>query len=245
MLTAEGCAARRERLWEALPSPCDVLIVGDPSHLTYFAGYAPSPFVFRTVESGALLLLEPGRATLVADDMLGPFRRPGASSMSGSRPSGTTGSIRPPIAGASSSHRRWTGWRRCPGGGSASSWRRSGGGGRGPARGTAGPRDRRHRPADPPVAAGEGRGRDRRRLRRSMRAGEAAQAAALAEVRPGHDRARRLPDRPERGDDRAVGRAGDRLRRLRLGPALCDAKRAGRRRRERSSRATCCCSTSR
>ena len=73
MLTAEGCAARRERLWGALPAPCDVLIVGDPSHLTYFAGYSPSPFVFRTVESGALLLLEPGRATLVADDMLGPF----------------------------------------------------------------------------------------------------------------------------------------------------------------------------
>jgi Xaa-Pro aminopeptidase len=49
------------------------LIVADPSHLTYFAGYAPSPFVFRTVESGAILLLEPGRAALVADDMLGPF----------------------------------------------------------------------------------------------------------------------------------------------------------------------------
>jgi Xaa-Pro aminopeptidase len=73
MLTALGCAARRERLWGALPAPCDVLIVGDPSHLTYFAGYTSSPFVFRTVESGALLLLEPGRATLVADDMLGPF----------------------------------------------------------------------------------------------------------------------------------------------------------------------------
>jgi Xaa-Pro aminopeptidase len=73
MLTAEGCAARRERLWAALPAPCDLLIVGDPAHLTYFAGYASSPFVFRTVESGALLLLEPGRTTLVADDMLGPF----------------------------------------------------------------------------------------------------------------------------------------------------------------------------
>ena len=65
------CPARRERLWGALPAPCDFLIVGDPSHLTYFAAYSPSPFVFRTVESGALLLLEPGRATLVAfDDML-------------------------------------------------------------------------------------------------------------------------------------------------------------------------------
>ena len=50
MLTAEGCASRRERLWKSLPSECDVLIVADPSHLTYFAGYAPSPFVFRTVE---------------------------------------------------------------------------------------------------------------------------------------------------------------------------------------------------
>jgi Xaa-Pro aminopeptidase len=73
MLTAEGCAARRQRLWDVLPQPCDVLVVGDPSHLTYFAGYVPSPFVFRTVESGALLILEPARAILVADDMLGPF----------------------------------------------------------------------------------------------------------------------------------------------------------------------------
>jgi Xaa-Pro aminopeptidase len=73
MLTASGCVARRERLGNALPAPCQILIVGDPSHLTYFAGYSPSPFVFRTSESGALLLMEPGRATLVADDMLGPF----------------------------------------------------------------------------------------------------------------------------------------------------------------------------
>src|SRR5580692_11493836 len=73
MLTALGCAARRQRLWDALSTACDVLVVGDPSHLTYFAGYSPSPFVFRTVESGALLLLGPDRATLVADSMLAPF----------------------------------------------------------------------------------------------------------------------------------------------------------------------------
>jgi Xaa-Pro aminopeptidase len=73
MLTAEGCAGRRARLWQSLPAECDILIVGDPAHLIYFADFAPSPFVFRTVESGALLLLEPGRATLVADDMVGPF----------------------------------------------------------------------------------------------------------------------------------------------------------------------------
>jgi Xaa-Pro aminopeptidase len=73
MLTAPGCAARRERLWGALTAPCDFLIVGDPAHLTYFANFTPTPFVFRTVESGALLLMEPARATLVADDMVGPF----------------------------------------------------------------------------------------------------------------------------------------------------------------------------
>lgn len=73
MLTAAGCAARRERLWKALPAPCDLLIVGDPSHLSYFAAYAPSLFEFRTVESSALLLLEPSRATLVGDNLLEPF----------------------------------------------------------------------------------------------------------------------------------------------------------------------------
>jgi Xaa-Pro aminopeptidase len=73
MLTAAGCAARRDRLWAALPAPCDVLVVGDSSHLTYFAGYSPSPFVFRTVESAALLLLQPDSSTLVADAMLGLF----------------------------------------------------------------------------------------------------------------------------------------------------------------------------
>jgi Xaa-Pro aminopeptidase len=73
MLTAEGCAKRRGRLWKALPSDCDALILADPAHLTYFAAYDPSPFVFRTVESSAVLLLEPDRATLIGDDMLGPF----------------------------------------------------------------------------------------------------------------------------------------------------------------------------
>jgi Xaa-Pro aminopeptidase len=73
MLTAQGSRARRDRLWHALPAPCDLLLVADHSHLIYLAAFAPSPFVFRTVESGALLVLEPDHATLVADDMLGPF----------------------------------------------------------------------------------------------------------------------------------------------------------------------------
>jgi Xaa-Pro aminopeptidase len=71
MLTAAGCAARRQRLWNA--AGCDLLIVGSPEHLIYLADFYPSPFVFRTAEWGASLLIEPGRATLIADDMLGPF----------------------------------------------------------------------------------------------------------------------------------------------------------------------------
>ena len=73
MLTVEGCKARRDRLFAALPSPCDFLVIGDPSHLTYFANYVPSPFEFRTVESAALLVLEPGRSILVADNLLQPY----------------------------------------------------------------------------------------------------------------------------------------------------------------------------
>jgi len=72
MLTAEGCADRRERLWAAAPADCEQIVIGDRGHLVYFAGFAPSPFVFRSVEAGALLVLERGRATLVADNLLGP-----------------------------------------------------------------------------------------------------------------------------------------------------------------------------
>jgi len=73
MLTPEGCAARRDRLWAALPRPCDALILGDPQSLIYFANYAPSPFVFRSSDAAAVLVLEPGRATLVADAMVKPY----------------------------------------------------------------------------------------------------------------------------------------------------------------------------
>jgi Xaa-Pro aminopeptidase len=73
MLTASGCAERRRRLWDSLPARCDALVLGDPQSLIYFANYAPSPFVFRTIDAGALLVLQPDRAVLVADQMLQPF----------------------------------------------------------------------------------------------------------------------------------------------------------------------------
>jgi Xaa-Pro dipeptidase len=73
MLTSEGCAARRDRLWAALPRPCDVLVLADPQSLIYFANYAVSPFVFRASDASAVLVLEPGKATLVADSMVRPY----------------------------------------------------------------------------------------------------------------------------------------------------------------------------
>lgn len=73
MLTSEGCRARRSRLWKALPSTCDLLIVSDPQHLIYFGAYEQSPFVFRSNDAGAFLGLLPDQATLVADNLLQPF----------------------------------------------------------------------------------------------------------------------------------------------------------------------------
>ncbi len=73
MLTAQGCANRRRRLWDAAGSHCDLMILGDPAYLNYFAGYVASPFVFRTAESGAILILERDCATLVADNVVEPF----------------------------------------------------------------------------------------------------------------------------------------------------------------------------
>ncbi len=73
MLTAEGCAARRKRLWDALGDRADRLILADPKSLIYFANYAPSPFVFRSCDATAVLILEPDRATLVADGMVKVF----------------------------------------------------------------------------------------------------------------------------------------------------------------------------
>ena len=70
MLTTEGCAQRRRRLWDRLDGACEALILGDPQSLIYFANYAPSPFVFRSCDAAAVLVLERERATLVADSMV-------------------------------------------------------------------------------------------------------------------------------------------------------------------------------
>lgn len=68
MLTPEGCRARRERLVAMLPDAPELLIVSDPQFLSSLANYYASPFVFRSANAGAFLLLEPGGSgTLVVD----------------------------------------------------------------------------------------------------------------------------------------------------------------------------------
>lgn len=73
MLTAEGCAARRQRLWRQLGETADAILITSPEHLTYLCGYAPTAFSFRTNESSAALLLTPGSATLIVDNVLRMF----------------------------------------------------------------------------------------------------------------------------------------------------------------------------
>jgi Xaa-Pro aminopeptidase len=73
MLTSEGCTARRKRLWDSLPDPCDVLVLTEPESLVYYASYYPSPFVFNTVESTAALVLRPNRSILIGDNLLRTF----------------------------------------------------------------------------------------------------------------------------------------------------------------------------
>jgi Xaa-Pro aminopeptidase len=73
MLTSDGCRARRRRLWDAMPDDVETLVVTSPESLIYLANYAPSPFVFNTVESAAALVLHQDRAVLLGDNLLRTF----------------------------------------------------------------------------------------------------------------------------------------------------------------------------
>ena len=73
MLTAEGCAARRERLRQSLPGPADVLIVAAPASLVHLANYDQSPFTFRSAEAAAVLVIGPDRSVIVGDNIVQPF----------------------------------------------------------------------------------------------------------------------------------------------------------------------------
>lgn len=68
MLTREGCLARRERLWEALPESVEWVLVADPRHVQYLANFWVQPLSFSGGERGLLLLERQGQATLLADN---------------------------------------------------------------------------------------------------------------------------------------------------------------------------------
>ena len=71
MLTAKGCRDRRERLWAALVEKPDWILLSEPRHLMYFANFYATPFIFRTQNASALLVLGPdGSSTLITDNML-------------------------------------------------------------------------------------------------------------------------------------------------------------------------------
>jgi Xaa-Pro aminopeptidase len=74
MLTKEGCQKRRQLFLKTLPDKADVTLIADPQHLFYFANYIHSPFVFRSNDAGAVLLIDgDGRTKLVADSMVKVF----------------------------------------------------------------------------------------------------------------------------------------------------------------------------
>lgn len=75
-LSADGCEARRRRLFQQLQDPPDWVLISDPHHQMYFANYWASPFVFRSVNSAAVLLLgREGESILIADSMVGVYAR--------------------------------------------------------------------------------------------------------------------------------------------------------------------------
>jgi len=74
MLTEQGCLARRARLWNLVSNGIDRVVVSEPAHITYFANFVPSPFVFNSQNAGALLILgRDGSAILIADNAQEPF----------------------------------------------------------------------------------------------------------------------------------------------------------------------------
>ena len=75
MLTSQGCAQRRKRLWDALPDDCETVILGDPATLIGLANYAVSPFVFRSCDASAVLILKRDKAILVTDSMAKAFAK--------------------------------------------------------------------------------------------------------------------------------------------------------------------------
>ncbi len=69
MLTKEGCASRRRRLWDAVPADIEWLLIADPRHVNYLANFWVHPLSFSAGERALLLLERDNGATLFCDNM--------------------------------------------------------------------------------------------------------------------------------------------------------------------------------
>src|SRR5580704_4430551 len=69
MMTKEGCASRRRRLWESVPAEIQWLLVADPRHVNYLSNFWVHPLSFSAGERGLLLLERDNGATLFYDNM--------------------------------------------------------------------------------------------------------------------------------------------------------------------------------
>lgn len=68
MLTTEGVLGRRQRLWNALPSRFEWVLIADPRHVQYLSNFAVNPLSFSAGERAWLLLERSGKATLLGDN---------------------------------------------------------------------------------------------------------------------------------------------------------------------------------
>ncbi|MFQ5732896.1 MAG: M24 family metallopeptidase [Planctomycetaceae bacterium] len=68
MLTREGCNARRDRLWQAVPDDVEWLLIADPRHVHYLSNFWVQPLSFSGGERGLLLLERDNGVTLFADN---------------------------------------------------------------------------------------------------------------------------------------------------------------------------------
>jgi Xaa-Pro aminopeptidase len=68
MLTAEGCAKRKARLWERVPERIEWLLIADPRHVYYLSNFLVDPLSFSAGERGLLLLEREAGATLLVDN---------------------------------------------------------------------------------------------------------------------------------------------------------------------------------
>jgi Xaa-Pro aminopeptidase len=68
MLTKEGCASRRRRLWDTVPADVQWLLIADPRHVNYLANFWVHPLSFSAGERGWLLLERDNGATLLSDN---------------------------------------------------------------------------------------------------------------------------------------------------------------------------------